>query len=302
MGANPSPTAAVPSTQSLADHFLLLWQHPELLFGRLALIACVIVLSALLYWIVRRLLSRLHRRLTERSTTGSEDVRRRMYRSLTVVGLLSSILKWVIFLTAILTVLSIAGMNLWPVLTGAGIAGIAIGLGAQSLIRDFLSGFFIILEGQFAVGDYVTVGGVFGVVEEVGLRVTALREPSGRVQYIPNGTIANVTVHGEPRVDYALELELPEAAQAKVALEVFKALLTDTKEEFAPYLVSVGEAGTRTLSGGFAALHGEFAVFPQQEWLATEEIPARLLLRLKAKGLALPDDVKARVYAVGKSR
>lgn len=293
MGAKPAPPVA---SQSLTETCLAMWQHPALLLVRLVLMVLVFVLAALLYVVIRRVLARLHRQLLAKSADSTEAVRRRLYRSITIVGLLSSIVKWVIFLTAILSVLSIAGMNLWPVLTGAGIAGLAIGLGAQSLIKDFLSGFFIILEGQFAVGDYVTLGGIFGVVQEVGLRVTVLRDMSNQLQYIPNGSITGVTVYAEPKMDYALDFELPREADTKAAATALGGLLADMKTEFAPYLIDCSGVETRSLAGGLSALAARVSVFPHQEWLATEELPARLLRRLKVAGLELPEDAKARVY------
>lgn len=262
MGAKPAPAVA---NQSLTETCLALWQHPELLFVRLVLMALVLMLAALLYIVIRRVLARLHRQLVARSADSPESVRRRLYRSITIVGLLSSIVKWVIFVTAILSVLSIGGMNLWPVLTGAGIAGLAIGLGAQSLIKDFLSGFFIILEGQFAVGDYVTLGGIFGVVQEVGLRVTVLRDMSNQLQYVPNGSITGVTVYIEPKMDYALDFELPQGADAKTAATALAGLLKDMEVEFAPYLIDSGEVETRSLAGGLAAITAGLSIFPHQE-------------------------------------
>ncbi|MHB8997438.1 MAG: mechanosensitive ion channel family protein [Armatimonadota bacterium] len=294
MGANPAPPA--PPAASLAERTLALWQQPELLLGRLALIIIILIAAGLLYMVVRRVLGRLQRQLVDRSTTGPEAARRRLYRSLTIVGLLSSIAKWAIFLTAILSVLSLGGMNLWPVLTGAGIAGVAIGLGAQSLIRDFLSGFFIILEGQFAVGDHVAIGTLFGVVEEVGLRITVLRDLGGQLHYIPNGTIVNVTVYEQPRRDYALHLELPVAAQAQQAAETLKGLLQDATADFSPYLISFSNPETRPLTGNLQSVQATVSVFPNQEWLATEELPARWMRRLKAAGLELPDGLKPRTY------
>lgn len=296
MGAKPAPPAP---TQSFAEACLTMWQHPELLLGRLVLMVLILILAVLLYMVVRRVLSRVHRQLIARSVDSEEAVRRRLYRSITIVGLLSSIAKWAIFLTAFLSILSLGGMNLWPVLTGAGIAGLAIGLGAQSLIKDFLSGFFIILEGQFAVGDYVTLGGIFGVVEEVGLRVTVLRDMSGQIQYVPNGTITNLTVYAEPQVKYGLEFELPQGADAEAASKALTGLLADMKEGFAPYLTDHSVAETRRLASSVVALTAQMSVFPHQDWLATEELPARLLRRLKAAGLELPEDAKARVYVKG---
>lgn len=297
MGAKP-PAAPAPAPD-LSQRWLELWQHPELLLMRLVLIAAVLLLATFIYLLVKRLLGRLHRRLTARSETAPETVRRRLYRSITLLGLLSSVAKWLIFLSGLLWALSIAGMNLWPVLTGAGIAGIAIGLGAQSLIRDFLSGFFILLEGQFAVGDYVSIGGVFGVVEEVGLRVTVLRDLAGQAQYLPNGGIAAVTVFAEPRLHYELELELADEAQARIAARVLGEVLADARAVFAPSLPDFTAAEVLRLSGGLAAIRCRLAVFPQREWLATEEVPGRLLRRLKARGIEPPGGLKPRIWAAG---
>jgi small conductance mechanosensitive channel len=91
-----------------------------------------------------------------------------------------------------LVVLDELGLNLAPLLAGAGIAGIAIGFGAQSLVKDFLSGFFILVEDQYGVGDVIDVGGVSGTVEEITMRVTRLRSVDGTVWFVPNGEIRMV--------------------------------------------------------------------------------------------------------------
>lgn len=294
MGAAPAPPQP---PQSTAEHLLTLWQHPELLLARLVLAGLIVLLAGLVYAILRRVLHRLKRRLKQRAESAPETLRRRLTRSLTVLGLLNSVVKWALVLLAGMWVLTIAGVNLWPLLTGAGIAGLAIGLGAQSLIRDFISGFFILLEGQFAVGDQVTINGVFGVVQEVGLRVTVLRDLSDQVHYLPNGGITTVTVHEAPRLGYVLDLELPAGARGKEAAAVLKGLLSDAQEQFAPYLPTIAEPEVRSLSGGVASIRAAFEILPRQEWLATEELPVRLMRRLKAAGFELADDLKPRVYA-----
>ncbi|WJH36214.1 mechanosensitive ion channel family protein [Paenibacillus sp. CC-CFT747] len=93
----------------------------------------------------------------------------------------------------ILLVVSQLGFNLGPLLAGAGVLGLAIGFGAQSMVKDVITGFFIIFEDQFAVGDTIQTGAFKGTVEAIGLRVTTLRTWTGEVHIIPNGTIAAVT-------------------------------------------------------------------------------------------------------------
>jgi small conductance mechanosensitive channel len=119
-----------------------------------------------------------------------------------------------------LTVLSNAGFNITPVLAGAGVVGLAVGLGAQSLIRDTLNGLFILLENQFARGDVVTVGGISGFVEDVNLRRTLVRDQDGTLHSVPNSAISIASNHTKrwARVHLNLGVGLNEDAQRVMAL------------------------------------------------------------------------------------
>ncbi|MDO3681621.1 mechanosensitive ion channel family protein [Paenibacillus ehimensis] len=114
-------------------------------------------------------------------------------RSKTIGKLVGNIITYVVNFIMILMILSQFQVNLGPVLAGAGVVGLAIGFGAQSLVKDVITGFFIIFEDQFAVGDVIQVGNYKGTVEEIGLRVTRVKSWTGEVHIIPNGTIAQVT-------------------------------------------------------------------------------------------------------------
>ena len=106
--------------------------------------------------------------------------------------LLRSVITFSIALITVLTVMSIVGIPLAPLLASAGVGGVALGFGAQSLVKDFLSGIFMILEDQYGVGDVIDTGEAIGTVEEVSLRVTRLRDPSGVVWYVRNGEIIRI--------------------------------------------------------------------------------------------------------------
>lgn len=115
-------------------------------------------------------------------------------RAQTLSGLLKSVLRYVVYFVAVISIVETFVPNAArTVLTGAGIVGLAVGFGAQNLVRDIITGFFVLFEDQYAVGDYVTVAGVSGNVEEIGLRVTKIREFGGQLHIIPNGTIDMVT-------------------------------------------------------------------------------------------------------------
>lgn len=114
-------------------------------------------------------------------------------RTKTIGKLLNNIVTYTINFILILIVLGQFGINLAPVLAGAGVLGLAIGFGAQNLVKDIITGFFIIFEDQFGVGDVIQTGAFKGTVEEIGLRVTRVRAGTGEVHIIPNGSIQQVT-------------------------------------------------------------------------------------------------------------
>jgi len=111
----------------------------------------------------------------------------------TLAGLVNSILRYAVYFLVAVTILSLLGVDTRSLLVGAGLLGLAVGFGAQGLVRDFLGGFLILLEDQFAVGDLVRTAGLEGVVEEMGLRTTRLRALGGELHVIPNGRIQEVT-------------------------------------------------------------------------------------------------------------
>ena len=117
----------------------------------------------------------------------------REQRAVTLAGIFKGVSKIVIVLVAGLTILGILGINTAPLIAGAGVAGLAISFGAQNLIRDFISGFFILLENQYKVGDVIRAAGVSGQVEDMNLRITVLRDLEGVAHFIPNGEIKVVS-------------------------------------------------------------------------------------------------------------
>ena len=117
----------------------------------------------------------------------------REQRAITLAGIFKGVSKIVIVLIAGLTILDVLGINTAPLIAGAGVAGLAISFGAQNLIRDFISGFFILLENQYRIGDVIRAAGVSGQVEDMNLRITVLRDLEGVAHFIPNGEIKVVS-------------------------------------------------------------------------------------------------------------
>lgn len=141
-------------------------------------------------------------------------------RTKTIGKLIGSLISSTVNFFVIILVLSQFGFNLAPILAGAGVLGLAIGFGAQSLVKDVITGFFIIFEDQFAVGDVIQTGNFKGTVEEIGIRVTRIRNWTGEVHIIPNGLITQVTNFSSHNslavvdVTVAYEADLEKALQA----------------------------------------------------------------------------------------
>ena len=148
----------------------------------------LILAFSILYPIGKRMISATVRKMSiSRKTTPG--------RIKTLDKLLVNIFSYVMIFIFIGTLMSMFGVNIGPLIAGAGVVGLAIGFGAQGLVSDVVTGFFILLEQQMEVDDYVTVAGIDGVVEEIGLRTTKIREFDGTLNYLPNRIIENVANH-----------------------------------------------------------------------------------------------------------
>jgi len=179
----------------------------ELLVARPATILVILVVALVVRWLIVRMINRLVRRATEGTVSrvlahtkaggmladlGPAASSRRRERALTMGSVLKSITTGVISTITVITILAEVGVDVAPILTGAGILGVALGFGAQNFVKDFISGILMILEDQYGVGDKVDTGMASGTVEAVGLRVTRLRADDGVVWYVRNGEILRV--------------------------------------------------------------------------------------------------------------
>ena len=167
----------------LADT-LRLGEGPASAVTHLLSIAGVLVLV----WLAYRLLVRLIHRLLQPLETGTGDLAR-MQRARTLGPLLVSVVRYALAFVAVVVVFQELGIDVRAFVVSAGVVGIAIGFGAQSLIRDVIAGLFILFENLIAVGDVIEVGAHAGVVEQVGFRVTKIRKFSGELRIVPNGEL-----------------------------------------------------------------------------------------------------------------
>lgn len=176
----------------------------------------------LLYWLANKLLHRIIdgalQRLVKRSAR-TQHAETQANRLRTLQSLVQSIASYVLLFVLVITLLQTFSVNVTGLITTAGIGGLAIGFGAQKLMRDVITGFFLIMEDQFSVGDYVTIGAATGVVEEIGMRTTRVRDDQGRLWILSNGDISTVTNHSRAPIQAFIEIGVASTADIARAQE-----------------------------------------------------------------------------------
>jgi len=226
--------------------------------------------------------------LTDLHQAGAE---RRRQRATTMGSLLKSITTTVILAVVIVMVLSRLGIDVAPIIASAGIVGIALGFGAQNLVKDFLSGIFMILEDQYGVGDSVDVGEASGTVEAVGLRVTRLRDVNGTVWYVRNGEILRVGNQSQNWARTVLDITVAYDSNLekveKILGEVAHSLYED--EHFAGIVLEDPEVwGVERFDKDGAVVRLVLKTAPSKQWAVARTLRQRIKARFDAEGIRIP--------------
>lgn len=221
---------------------------------------------------------------------------RAQQRTRTLGSLLRSVSGVVVTVIVLLTVLSILGIPLAPLLASAGVGGIALAFGAQSLVKDYLTGIFLIVEDQYGVGDFITVGDISGTVEEVTLRVTRIQDGAGMIWYVRNGEIVkvgNVTQgHSSGTVDIPVAYGSDPAAVLATLQEVATSVGEDSA--FADALIEPPTVlGISAIAGGAMTFQVSVKAHPNQQHAVLRAIRERAQVALVAAG------IKGPAYEVG---
>ncbi|MET3318021.1 UNVERIFIED_ORG: small conductance mechanosensitive channel [Peribacillus simplex] len=153
-------------------------------------------------------------------------------RETTLIKLLENIITYVINFIALIMILDIFGIEVMPLLAGAGVLGLAIGFGAQSLVKDIITGFFVIFEDHFSVGDYIQINTFEGEVIEIGLRTTKIKSSSGELHFIPNGSIIQVTNYSILNSMAVVDVTIPNDGSVELAEKVLIDLLSSMEGKY----------------------------------------------------------------------
>jgi small-conductance mechanosensitive channel len=220
-----------------------------------------------------------------------EEMARAEARSESISSVVTSIASLIIWVIALLMVIAQFGVSLAPLLAGAGIAGVALGFGAQTLVKDFISGLFILIEDQYGVGDYVDIGEASGQVQRMTLRITSLRDVNGNLWHVPNGEITAVANQSQVWARALLDIEVAYESDLRQAqrliAEVADAVWTDP--EFEGAILEEPEVwGVQALAADGVAIRLVVKTVPASQWSVERELRLRIKEVFDTAGVEIP--------------
>jgi small conductance mechanosensitive channel len=238
---------------------------------------------------VRERLSAVRRRTPDALLETEEISIRATQRIEALASVLRSVVSFVVWLVAGLLILGELGFDLAPLLAGAGILGVAIGFGSQSLVKDFLSGFFILVEDQFGVGDIVDLEpGISGTVEAVSLRTTRLRSVDGTVWHVPNGEIKRVGNMSQHWSRALLDVDVAYDTDLAHARTVIKRVADELWNEGSDILEEPDLWGVEALGQHSVTLRLVVKTRPSRQWVVSRELRERIKRAFDAEGIEIP--------------
>lgn len=212
-------------------------------------------------------------------------------RAKTLGSILRSTATALIYTIAILMALGEFDINLGPLIAGAGIAGIALGFGAQSIVKDFLSGFFMLVEDQYAVGDIIDVGEAAGIVEAISLRTTQIRDVNGSLWYVPNGEIHRVANKSQQWARALLDIEVAYDTDIALATRVIKEVADSVWNDHLENATIIEEPeiwGVEQFGESAIAIRLVCKVEPGEQWATSRAIRGRLIEAFDREGIEIP--------------
>ena len=291
--------AVCQSTDSLTCAAVYSWTGNETLarsatwlIGKPMAILVIVLIGIAARWIASRAIDRLTRRAENAVLPHNRGAfSRRAQRAKSLGSLMRSLSTGLIFGIVGVMVLAELGLNVAPILASAGVLGLAIGFGAQSLVKDFLSGIAMMIEDQYGVGDVVDLGEAVGTVENVGLRVTRVRDVNGTVWYVRNGEILRVGNQSQNWARTVLDISVGYTEDLtrvrRVLQEVAHGLWED--EDYRDIVIEEPEVwGVQDLSADGVLVRVTLKTAPMQQWAVAREMRERIKSRFDYEGIEIP--------------
>ena len=251
-------------------------------------ILLIFIASFVAYRVVKFIVRRVERSVEDDDPDTKSEVEKRAETLGRIVNQVSMV---VIALTAGMLLMKELGFEIGPIIAGAGIAGLAIGFGAQNLVRDLITGFFILFENQFRVGDVVEVAGKGGLVEAINLRTTVLRDLEGNVHVIPNGAIETVTNRTREWSRIMLDVGVAYKESVDRVMEVLAEIGKTMEEdpEFGPKIMEpLSILGVNEFADSAVNVRVVFKTRPLMQWAVGREFRRRIKNRFDEEGIEIP--------------
>lgn len=208
-------------------------------------------------------------------------------RAKTLGGVMKSILKYSVYFLGITSILSVlfGGISF----TFASIGGVALGLGSQSLIKDFINGFFILFEDQFGIGDYVTIGNFSGIVQTIGIRTTIIKDFTGDIHSIPNGMISEVTNHSRGNTRFIVDADIAYEEDIDNAINAIKECCDKFQKEHEDFINEPIEvSGVSALAASSVTIRTVGRTKPLTQWKMENELRKAIKITLDENGIEIP--------------
>ena len=206
----------------------------------------------------------------------------------TLKGIIKSILKYTIYFVAFTPILETLGIDVSSLLAAAGIGGLAIGFGAQNLVKDVITGFFILLEDQFQVGDYIETGGKSGIVEEMVLRVTKIRDFNGDLHIIPNGSVDRVTNKSSGNMRAWVDISIAYEENIDHAMEVLSHMCHEVAASCDKIMEGPTVLGVTKFGDSEIILSIVAKTVPMEQWAVERLIRKRIKETFDEVGIEIP--------------
>lgn len=259
-----------------------------------SLIRITVILAAALIFtrVIQRWVPRLRSRIVAAMRRHAEapDVELEK-RAATLGGIFRKTLSVIVWAVALIMILREGGFDIGPILAGAGVVGLAVGFGAQNLVRDVISGMFMLVENQVRVNDVAIINGTGGLVEEINLRTTVLRSQDGVVHVFPNGTITSLSNMTREFSFYVFDLGVAYKEDTDRVVRVVKELADEMMEEdeFRPFILEPLEVlGVDQFADSAVIIKMRIKTLPIRQWMVGREMNRRIKKRFDELGIEIP--------------
>lgn len=274
----------------LINRFLEKFDWETIMFSAFRILL-ILVVAWIVVKIVKMALRRLEDRLLQRGKAEGELPSETAKRAETLVRLLRQAVVIMIWVIVGLIALRELGVEIGPILASAGIVGLAVGFGAQNLVRDVISGFFMILENQVRVGDVAIVNGTGGLVEKMNFRTIVLRDLSGVVHVFPNGTISTLANMTREWSAYVFEIGVAYKEDTDRVVDIMKRVGEEMRQDeyFGPLMVEDIEIfGVDAFSDSAVVIKGRLKTLPIKQWEVGRQFRRRIKRAFDDEGVEIP--------------